>query len=602
MSSLTFENNSIMAYVGADADVTGVNNVTALPDWAGDKVYFIAEGVSGKGVRQFDIDPNGDETLQRGIASIGVAGISTANGGAASLSSDGAKLYFTSEAANSVRLAVVRASDLVLLNQFGTASSSLADSDGSRILSVTEQIYMGSLLLTGSLKATGELCELDASLASNTRVGALDEVSSDGVLLGPASGTNAYAIGLPFGNGTVLGDHTAAFGLYHITAGIAKIGTVLPTAIDATWTTIFAVRGIAYDASDGNLIIGVTTTDAGPTNKNYIVKLNASTAAVMWKHAVNAMTSYAWGFTHSRITNGTFHYVGSSSLVYHIKTSDGTATTETFGSLSVTGLQVSDDVTNSIIMYGSFTESGSPPDYLGTYMDTGGHHSVTNKWLRLFFATLGGGGGGGGDGGSQGGLAFSTQRAWAFTLDGHKFYVLDLGAEGTWVIDLTTGETTRWYTEGFSGRWDAVAGAMWGLRIVAADIESTTVWEITATVTTDNDATLQITHVATGGVQTRSRDFHAVNALRVADSNGQLCNTAGATIQLRWSDDNGKTWSDYVSATMTQADYGGEVAYSSLGSFSAPGRVFELVDIGGPIRIDGVDGEIDGMDSDDKPS
>lgn len=602
MSTVTYLANSIMAYVGSDADVTGVNNVTALPDWAGDKVYFIAEGVSGKGIRQFDIDPNGDETLQRGIASIGVAGISTANGGAASLSSDGAKLYFTSEAANSVRLAVVRASDLVLLNQFGTATSSLSNSDGTRILSVTEQIYLGTLLLTGSLKASGELCELDASLVTNTRLGALDEVSSDGILLGPASGSNAYAIGLPFGNGTVLGDHTAAFGLYHITAGIAKIGTVLPTAIDATWSTVFAVRGIAYDASDGNLIIGVTTTDAGPTNKNYIVKLNASTAAVMWKHAVNAMTSYAWGFTHSRITNGTFHYVGSSSLVYHIKTSDGTATTETFGSLSVTGLQVSDDVTNSVIMYGSFTESGSPPDYLGTYMDTGGHHSVTNKWLRLFFATLGGGGGGGGDGGSQGGLAFTTQRAWGFTLDGHSFYVLDLGAEGTWIFDLTTNEVYRWYTQGYSGRWDAIAGAMWGLRIVAGDIATTTVWEITGTVTTDNDAALQIAHVATGGIQVRSNDFHTVNAVTVANSNGQLCNPAGTTMQLRWSDNNGKTWSDYESVDLVQGEYDGAIVYQSLGSFTAPGRVFELYDVGGPVRIDAVDAAIDTIDEDGKPT
>jgi hypothetical protein len=63
----------------------------------------------------------------------------------------------------------------------------------------------------------------------------------------------------------------------------------------------------------------------------------------------------------------------------------------------------------------------------------------------------------------------------------------------------------------------------------------------------------------------------------------------GATLTLRFSDDQGKTWSaDYV-VTLTQGDYKGEIAYRSLGSFMAPGRIFELSDIGGLIRIDGAD-------------
>lgn len=606
MTTETFVNNSIMAYVGADADVTGYSGLIALPDWGGDKVYFLqTSAISGPGIRQFDIDSNGDETLQRSAASIGVAGVTASSGSAASISSDGSKLYFTSEAANSVRLAEVRASDLQLINQFGTSGSSTAPSSSSRILAVSSQIYIGSSVLCGSLFSTEELNVLDSGLGSNTPLGDLDESSVAGVLVGHGSGNNGYAIGLDFTNGGA-GDHTLPFGLYHATLGsFSKIGTVGPTDIDATWTTINEVRGIAFDATDGNLLIGVSTSDVGPTNKQYIVKLNATTAAVMWTRAVVVMTPYSQSFMWSRISNGKFHYIdfgqqGSGGrVVHHITTSDGSQTTETFTGLTVVGPQTSDDVTNSCILYASFTAGGSPPDYVGTYMDTGGHHSFSNKWARVWFATMGGGGGGG-TGGSQGGLAFSTQRAWAFTLDGHKFYVLDLGAEGTWVTDLTTGEVTRWYTEGFSGRWDAVAGTMWGLRIVAADITSTTVWEITPTVLTDNDATLQITHVATGGVQTRSRDFHAVNAIRVADSNGQLGNTSGTTMQLRWSDDNGKTWSDYVTVAMTQAAYSGEVAFTSLGSFSAPGRVIELLDVGGPVRIDGVDAEIDGLDADDQ--
>lgn len=598
MTTLTYAANTIMAYVGSDADVVGYSGLVVMPDWPGTKVYFLQTAISGPGLRQFDIDPDGDETLQRGKAAIGVAGINAASGGAAALSNDGTQLFFISESNNSVRLAEVKASDLTLTAQFGTSSSNATASTTARLLGIHMMATQSGKLFMSTAGNTGELDMLPQSgFSPNANLGVTDEKATAGVLIGPGGGSANYVVALPFGN-SILGAHNSdPVGLYHVNSSgtITKRGTFVATDVDAAWTRFFTIRGVAYDENDGNVIIGAATDESGPTNTKYIVKLNASNADVMWVRAVNILVPYSWGFTNSRITNDRFHYLGNSALVYHINTTNGAVTTETFTGVSATGPQASDDVSNSIILFGGFTPGGSPPDYVGTYMDTGGHHTLSSKWMRIWFATVGGSSEG--TGGRQGGLALSDLRAWTFTLDGHTFYVLDLGAEGTFAYDTTTQQWARFITEGYSGRWDVTNGIMWGKeRIIGGDLENTKIWELTAAALTDQDDAIEITHAITGGLQTRRRDKLPVSAVRVTGSVGDLGDATGATIALRFSDDNGHTWVGPFTVTLTQADYSGEIAYRSLGSFAAPGRIFELTDTSGPKRIDGVDAEIEGAD------
>ena len=182
----------------------------------------------------------------------------------------------------------------------------------------------------------------------------------------------------------------------------------------------------------------------------------------------------------------------------------------------------------------------------------------------------------------------SRSRAWSFVLDGHTMYVLNLGEEGTFVYDTVTQQWCKFETWGYN-QWNVIAGCMWGMgRIVGGDSVSSQVWEVDPTAVLD-DGWRDIEHIVTGGIATRSRVYISCESLRVAASIGQLDQVNGATLTLRFSDDQGKTWSaDYV-VTLTQGDYKGEIAYRSLGSFMAPGRIFELSDIGGLIRIDGAD-------------
>lgn len=186
-------------------------------------------------------------------------------------------------------------------------------------------------------------------------------------------------------------------------------------------------------------------------------------------------------------------------------------------------------------------------------------------------------------------------RAWTFDFDGHSFYVLNLGEEGTWVYNPTTGEWAEFETNGY-GMWNMVRGTNWNGRVVAGDVLYPFVWELDPSKVVDEDWR-PVEHVATGGIPSRTRTASLQDSLRVSASVG-LVGEDGATMRLRFSDDNGQTWSDYYDITLVAADYDQEIAWRSLGSIRAPGRVFEISDVGGLIRIDGCDADIDGVDSD----
>jgi hypothetical protein len=187
-------------------------------------------------------------------------------------------------------------------------------------------------------------------------------------------------------------------------------------------------------------------------------------------------------------------------------------------------------------------------------------------------------------------------RAWAFTLDGHPFYVLDLGDEGTFLYDSDTQQWCQFQTDGYTG-WNIRNGTRWGEpeRVVGADTVNALVWELDPDLTID-EGFRDITHMVTGGVMTRERIARSVEAVRIAGSLGALTSDTGTTITLEFSDDGGETYPYSFTVDLTQGDFSGAVEWRSLGSFQAPGRVFRVTDVGGMLRIDGADVYIDGWD------
>lgn len=187
-------------------------------------------------------------------------------------------------------------------------------------------------------------------------------------------------------------------------------------------------------------------------------------------------------------------------------------------------------------------------------------------------------------------------RAWTYNFDGHSFYVLDLGEEGTWVYDFTTQQWSRFDSIGHAGMWNARLGVYWAAKRanVVSDITNEYLHFIDPEQPLD-EGWRPINYIVTGGVEARNRNFHTQESFRLVTSTGAVADPLGATLTFRFSDDLGKTWRATYTHTVTPGEFQ-EIAWRSLGTIRAPGRIFEVSSEGGLVRIDVADAEIEGMD------
>lgn len=194
-----------------------------------------------------------------------------------------------------------------------------------------------------------------------------------------------------------------------------------------------------------------------------------------------------------------------------------------------------------------------------------------------------------------GGVPNLKSRAWTFTLDGHPFYVLFLGNEGTFVYDQSTGSWSKWITTGLP-TWNMEKGVTWKGDIIAVDNENPILWRIDPTSFIDDDFKPQIRKV-TGGLSMRGRNFVANYAFRIAASMGLVAVPVTApptdpTVRLRFSDDQGNTFIDAGTKIITPGAFQQALQWLSLGTMQPPVRVFEVTDTGAIARIDGADAEV----------
>lgn len=176
-------------------------------------------------------------------------------------------------------------------------------------------------------------------------------------------------------------------------------------------------------------------------------------------------------------------------------------------------------------------------------------------------------------------------RAWSFYLDGNWYYVLHLGLQGTWVYCLTSDTWAQWVTAGYDN-WNAEQGLVWNARIVAGDNQNGILWEVDPETMVDDDFR-PITRVVTAILPQAARKTTTVGGVWITASVG-FPTAADPLVNLRFSDDYGNTWVDMDSCdvTLLPGEFGQEIAFRSLGTFGAPGRVFEVSDVGGAVRID----------------
>lgn len=197
------------------------------------------------------------------------------------------------------------------------------------------------------------------------------------------------------------------------------------------------------------------------------------------------------------------------------------------------------------------------------------------------------------------GVADSTrQRAWTFDFDGHTFYVLDMGTSGALIFDLTTGQWSRFDTAGYDGHWNFKNGFQWrdGKMVVGGDAVNPTIHKIDPGSFLD-EGWRPVVYEVRGVLGVQGVGYRRQYTLRLVGSAGKLADETSPTLKMRFSDDQGDTWSDEHSLTL-QTDTRQRLEFRSLGAFTAPGRIFRLYDEGGVKFIAYVEADIGGEDAD----
>lgn len=205
---------------------------------------------------------------------------------------------------------------------------------------------------------------------------------------------------------------------------------------------------------------------------------------------------------------------------------------------------------------------------------------------------------------ARGRITNSRIRAWAFTLDGHDFYVLRLGDFETLVYDTHSAQWVVWKTTGLS-IWRANTGINWagaysyavvyGSDVVVGDDNSGRLFFLNPMKQTDDFPTeplqgeigeANIERIIMGQVVMRRRDNMPCYEVYIT---GDLESPfAGSGVELLTSPDGGENYYSHGRYGIEDAP-DKEFVWRSLGQIEAPGWLFMLKDNGMFVRVDSLD-------------
>jgi len=190
-----------------------------------------------------------------------------------------------------------------------------------------------------------------------------------------------------------------------------------------------------------------------------------------------------------------------------------------------------------------------------------------------------------------------AEKGWAFVLDGHTFYVLNRVDGPAMICDLTTGHWHMWYTNlppavlGGDRYWNMWRGIMWKGRVIACDVSDPKIWELNLHSFLDQES-LIIPRAVTAFQPLRGSASVRQGSFRITARREVLEHLSIVTMQF--SDDAGRTWSHEYEVVMGTGDVSKRIEYRSLGRIRAPGRLWEIRDSGGLVRIEGADTDLEG--------
>lgn len=174
---------------------------------------------------------------------------------------------------------------------------------------------------------------------------------------------------------------------------------------------------------------------------------------------------------------------------------------------------------------------------------------------------------------------------WAFNMDGHSYVVMTVGTFATFVYDVGTQAWLPWST-GTAALWVGQYGVQIdGGHVVAGNPASNLLYSVTGGAT--DDLGIAITREIMGAIPIIGPPQRCNNFMVVVDAGGGTSLTDDMEIDLRWSDDQGQTYSSWVPMDAGAAgQYSVQPVAKMLGLMRAPMRVFHMrCSTLGPFRI-----------------
>lgn len=169
--------------------------------------------------------------------------------------------------------------------------------------------------------------------------------------------------------------------------------------------------------------------------------------------------------------------------------------------------------------------------------------------------------------------------AFQYDLDGHIFYGLHIEGQGTYLLDQTTGQWSQWYSGGML-YWNAQFHVKWGDDYYAASLSDNSIVMVNPDSVLDDSFRVN-SFIVTGRLESTSRRYVKNPEVQIFGSVG----LRGGVVKVRYSDDDGETWSSYRSITVPAGDRDADVIAYNFGSVRQPGRLYEIYDEGTLRRI-----------------
>lgn len=168
--------------------------------------------------------------------------------------------------------------------------------------------------------------------------------------------------------------------------------------------------------------------------------------------------------------------------------------------------------------------------------------------------------------------------AWGFAWQGHVFYCITIGDQGTFVYDLTTDRWAKWLTYG-QNRWLPGLGAIgWDNFPLAGDTVTGSIYSLSGSKFTDDG--LAIVAYLTFG-QPLSGQRPTFSSLTIEMVTGYATETGQGSnpiIQVRFSRDGGIVYGPWRQASLgLQGEYNKRVRFNRIGQFKPPGIIGEMM-------------------------